>query len=376
MQGRTTYIKIADHLRVRIKSGILKNGDRLPSFQQLHRQFGAANSTVDKAYSALEVDGLIARRKRSGVFVAYTRPLVAAHRRLAIFGDYNHKVDTSHYWASLVQGIGKVAAEHGMETTYHVIGEEVNWDEYAGALYVSGTGESRGNPPPGFPIVFMLNHDPGNCFVWINDYDAGLIATRHLISLGHRRISFMGWIGTSHTEKRLAGYRAAFQDDDMIPDERFVFPMSVPIGLKKYTSEQVASTNMDAWLSEGFRRLQCTAIIAHNDWYALGVMERLRIAGYRIPDDISVIGFDNEPDGASAFVPLTSVSCDMFDLGVTAANTLLDRIAKPNAPVHGTILPVTLTQRLSTGPPPSAERRLPVEGWDSRRGELDMVETW
>ena len=297
MQGQRTYHKIADHIRIRIKSGVLKTGDRLPSFQQLHRQFGAATSTVDKAYAALEVDGLIERRKRSGVFVMYTRPQTTTQRHLALLGKFDLETMTSHYWTRFLMGIRSAAIEQGADIAYHHFDENIDWSGHEGLLSFCSPEHLPVDCPSGYPIVTVLYPDTLNSSVCLHDYEAGLIAARHLISLGHRRIGYSGWIRSPYTQLRLAGYRLGLLEANISPDDRFVFPLKFPGGaLFDQSKTHLAFRNMEAWLEEGFRRLDCTAIIAQNDWYAMGTIECLQSRGYRVPDDISVVGFDNEPD--------------------------------------------------------------------------------
>ena len=70
MPTRVSSVKLADHIRDRIHSGGLRVGDKLPSFEQLRRQYGASCNAVARAYDNLEQDGLVDRRQRSGVYVA------------------------------------------------------------------------------------------------------------------------------------------------------------------------------------------------------------------------------------------------------------------------------------------------------------------
>ena len=105
---------------------------------------------------------------------------------------------------------------------------------------------------------------------------------------------------------------------------------------------------MSRWLQEGFAELDCTGIVVQNDFYAFGVMQCLIDRGFRVPEDISVVGFDNERDCAQSTPSLTSVGADMFELGSKAVGLLM-RIINAEQ-VENVVIPVSVFARESTGP--------------------------
>jgi LacI family transcriptional regulator len=144
-------------------------------------------------------------------------------------------------------------------------------------------------------------------------------AMDYLIALGHRRIGFVtGNIEMDCAHERLAGYREALDrhgirsDPDLIRTGDFHRPLAY-----RGTRELLELPEPP------------TAIFASNDVSALGVMDAVRDLGKRIPDDISIIGFDDIPDAARANPPLTTVRQPMFEMGRLAASMLLDTIADP-----------------------------------------------
>ena len=99
------------------------------------------------------------------------------------------------------------------------------------------------------------------------------------------------------------------------------------------------------------RRRRFTAVFASNDYSAFGAMEALREAGLRVPEDVSVVGFDDMPPAALARPPLTTVQQPVADMGQTAVRLLLDELAGHPVAQY-VVLPTTLVIRGSTGPPP------------------------
>jgi LacI family transcriptional regulator len=98
-----------------------------------------------------------------------------------------------------------------------------------------------------------------------------------------------------------------------------------------------------------------TAIFASNDVSAFGVMEAVREHGLRIPDDVSVVGFDDIPQAAHVHPPLTTVRQPLEEMGRTATRMLLEYIKDPQRPIERVELPTDLVVRQSCRPPKSIE---------------------
>ena len=152
------------------------------------------------------------------------------------------------------------------------------------------------------------------------------------------------------TFSQLTEYQATFQEMQPSWDDRFVhslnFPAQKAVGT---TMRDVVYLNMEWWLKNGFDELRCTAIIVQNDFYAIAAMGCLMDHGYRVPEDISVVGFDNERECAEVRPALTSVGGDMFELGSRAVGMLMRVI--DGETVDDSLVPVSLYVRDSTGPP-------------------------
>jgi LacI family transcriptional regulator len=172
---------------------------------------------------------------------------------------------------------------------------------------------------------------------WQGAYDA----TRYLIRLGHRRIGFItGALELGCAVDRLAGYQAALTDHDLPSDPTLI-------------------TTGDFHRPQGFAGAQAllnrpdrpTAILASNDEMAFGAMEAARVHGLRIPDDISVVGFDDIPQASVVHPPLTTVRQPLEEMGRMATQMLLRLIAEPQLQVGRVALPTELVERQSCCPP-------------------------
>ena len=168
-------------------------------------------------------------------------------------------------------------------------------------------------------------------------------AVEHLIALGHRRIGCVTNAPLAYTaaSERLDGYRDALRAANIEPRPEWVVEAAFDAGSGHRA------------MAELLNRGPVDAVFVASDVVAFGALGALREAGRRVPDDISVIGFDDIPLAAFLEPPLTTVRLPAYELGHAVASALLDRIANPAAP-RRTLLPTELVVRSSTGPPRSA----------------------
>jgi DNA-binding LacI/PurR family transcriptional regulator len=194
----------------------------------------------------------------------------------------------------------------------------------------------------------------------IDNVEASRRAAEHLISLGHTRIIHFAGPGYSmHTHERVDGVRRAcsasqlvFGDDDII----------------------AAGAHLDggyraalAFFRDVAREQRPTAVTCYNDLVAVGVLRALHELGLRVPEDVSVVGFDDIPLAEFVHVPLTTVRVPTFRMGTIAADMLITHVeSKTSVPVQKAFLEAPLVVRASTRAParvaPPRRRTLPVAG--------------
>jgi len=176
--------------------------------------------------------------------------------------------------------------------------------------------------------------------VGATNWQGGYDGTRYLIELGHRRIGFItGDMTIGCARDRLAGYEQALKDAQIPID-----PALIREG--------------DFMQPQGFRCANellgleepPTAIFASNDVSAFGVMEAVRNHGLRIPDDISILGFDDIPQAAQVYPSLTTVRRPLAEMGRAAAQLLFRYINEPDAAIQRIELPTQLIVRRSCQP--------------------------
>jgi len=194
------------------------------------------------------------------------------------------------------------------------------------------------------PVVLVDTRGEGVPTVVTDDIEGGRIATRHLAALGHERIAFIGEdpdndFGFSSSAQRELGYREVMRDAGLT-----LYPELIRYAKHDRT---VAQRVTEQLLSQ---RVRPTAVFAASDIQATGVLAAARAAGMHVPDDISVVGFDDIE--ISSYAGLTTVRQPLYESGRLGAQLLLRALTRgetPGADAH--VLPLELVERSTTAPP-------------------------
>jgi DNA-binding LacI/PurR family transcriptional regulator len=182
---------------------------------------------------------------------------------------------------------------------------------------------------PDLPTVDVITGD---------DVAGAVAAVDHLIGLGHQRIAHLGGTGRA-AELRIDGYRKAMH----------------AAGLSRYIRVEI-SDRSEAGDQHAARQLlhgrgKPTAVLANNDFAALLLMSEAHADGLSIPDDLSVVGYDDSPIARVGYIGLTTIDNNYVDMGRLAAHQLERRIESPTAPRTVTLLDPSLRVRRTTSTP-------------------------
>ena len=327
--GRATIADVARHAGVSIAT----------VSRVVNERYGVAAATVERVKIAIDELGyeasLIARSLRSqqtnviGVLVSDIEP----------------------FSAEVLKGVANALRRTGYELIVYSGGHggsQVGWEKrYLSRL--SGTltdGTILVTPtvtdvPSRQPVVAVDPHTGNTSFTTVasQNYEGAMSATQHLLDLGHTRIGFLGGRADLESARlREAGYRDALAAAGIAVDQTLV----ADGGFKRDTALAPARD----LLGRGDRP---TAIFAANDLSAIATMEVAAELGLRVPDDLSVVGFDNVPESALTDPPLTTVDQSIQRLGEVAAEILIDAIVTPRPVEPREIrLPAALVVRRST----------------------------
>ena len=200
--------------------------------------------------------------------------------------------------------------------------------------------EQDGLRSAGVRPVLIDAEAPGlSCFV-IDDERGGRMATQHLLEFGHQLIGFVGDLehdtfGFTSSERRHRGYLQALAAASLVPSEEY---------------QRTGRHGKNTALAAATRLLELdeppTAVFAASDTQALGVLQAARERGLRVPEDLSVVGFDDI--GVAALVDLTTVRQPLVESGREAARVVIEQIKDPARPAERHEMPLQLVVRGTT----------------------------
>jgi LacI family transcriptional regulator len=237
----------------------------------------------------------------------------------------------THYELIVYSGAGHAGDEPGWEARYLA---RLSGTLADGIVIVTPTVV---DVPTTSPVVAVDPHlGPSNMpTVDSQNFEGAMTATRHLLQLGHRRIGFItGRPDLVSARLREQGYRSALEQAGIAFD-----PDLLKVG--KYTAESAEGPATELLTLDD----PPTAIFAANDVMAIRTMEVARDLGLRVPDDVSIVGFDNIPESALAEPPLTTIDQSIAQMGYEAARLLVDLIANPDQEPQHVSLPTRLVER-------------------------------
>ncbi len=333
------YLRVVDWIKKQIAAGEFQVGDKLISENELSSRFGVSRQTVRQATSILENSGVLERRRGSGTYVAAVEELRAEPITMNVgvvttyFDDY--------LFPCIIRGIDKVLTRNGyamqLSITYNKVENERSilknlLKKRLDGLIIEPTKSGLPNlnedlyrqiQQIGIPCIFINANYQGLDFpvVTMDDYACGRSAAEYLIQKGHKQIGGIFKSDDSQGHLRYAGVAGALTQHNLpLREEGFLW----------YTTEDLVqqSTVESPELEVNFlQRLQgCTAVVCYNDQVAVRFIDMLQRHGLRIPEDVSVISFDDSYLATLGHKGLTTFVHPKEVLGRTAAENLLSLI--------------------------------------------------
>ena len=197
----------------------------------------------------------------------------------------------------------------------------------------------------GLPLVQINNqHDQITPSLMIDQEQGTRLLLEHLYNLGHRHFTVIH--GPSHYYDAVARQLAC---------ERVLREMNLE-AIAAGAGDWSAASGYSAMQSVLKQRRDFTAVFAANDQMALGAMRALREHGLRVPEDVSIVGFDDVPEAAYYEPPLTTIQQDFALLGESSIAYLVECIENAGTPAECRLIAPHFVQRLSTAPPPAKPR--------------------
>ncbi len=337
-------VRLAQAVRADVANGVYASGSLVASERALCRKYQASRTTVRNAIGRLVDEGILYRVPGSGTFVGSGRSrqqLDTVPRRTIALA----LLDLANPWfAELAESIQRAAKRQGWQLRLHLTHNDPDDErEFIQGLchdrgihgllivpVVGRIGLSREAPyrllrAAAVPFVFVSNHLPDLAadYVIVDSQRGTYEATCYLIGLGHRTITYLGITPQGDdlaSRWRHDGYVQAMR-------EHGFEPCAAEVDQAAPSLTEAAAQAVGEHL-RGKRRP--TAVVAFNDLLAAVACRVVADAGLRVPDDVSVIGFDNTDLAAHGPVPLTSVDPSARRLGELAVDVLLDRLEHPD----------------------------------------------
>lgn len=257
------------------------------------------------------------------------------------------------FYDELIRGVEERASEHGLvvfacATSDDPLKEEsylrVFMEQRVRGIFLTRASKVFQEPgqrvPRHVPVIFvdlesgLLDH----CSSSVDDLHGSVQAVRHLHELGHQRIAWVGPPDVPQLLKRAEGVRSTAAELGMHFTEIATAPKT------NVQAGQIAALDLH---KTGIP----TAVICGNDSMAVGMEMQLAALGYSVPDDVSIVGYDDIEFAAAAIVPLTTVARHPAAIGSSAIDLLLAGCGTADHVHRQVLLPSELVVRASTGPP-------------------------
>jgi DNA-binding LacI/PurR family transcriptional regulator len=371
---QSKYRRVFEHLLSSIQSGQLKPGDRLPSEAELGKLFDASRITVAKAVLDLQRQGLVTRRPGAGTHVQ-------GHRRADghTFGLLIPELGLTEIFEPICNGMMRTqfsspdallwgnaatsARESAKEAELLVqsfIEQKVAGVFFAPLELVSDKDSAnrriaRALDRAQIPVVLL-----GSCYmpwpersahdlVGIDNRRAGYVATAHLLSIGVRRLAFLGEEESANTvDARIAGFHEALRHHGIAPGQDAVWR---------------GSAQDDSFVRRMLETSHLEGVVCANDLTAARFMQTLLALGVNIPEEVRIVGMDDVRYASLLPVPLTTIHQDCAGIGAAAMATMQQRLEHPELPARDVLVPFRLVIRRSCGahlPREANERPAPM----------------
>ncbi len=334
------YIKLKNIIIDAAAAERWPHGYRLPSENELVQKHSVSRSTVRLALDQLERDGLLTRQRGRGTF--YTPDSRVVQDRDHLIGVTTAL--SGYIYSAIIRGAEEAFSARGYHSVVgpNLLAEEIRlnveqrntqWrldgllfephvsQRSVGIFDVIGRVKAFGIP---FVMLNWMVEDPEVSWIAPDDVRAGETIAQHLLDRGHRRMSFVGINGHQPTMNRLHGFNGRLKSAGADLPANRVFLVDEK-RLEDRNADMYAATKR---LLETVRPLP-TAIFFFSDQTAAEGYHAIRDAGLSIPEDISVISYDNSELGRALNPRLTTMEHPKDELGRWAARMLVDLIEEP-----------------------------------------------
>jgi GntR family transcriptional regulator of arabinose operon len=344
--------KVAAILREEICSGKYEIGVRLANERDLALRFQVSRGTIRQTLKILTAERLIIRQQGRGTFVADPAFAPVSNAQAALIGALIYEKE--YYFGAILQSASSQSGIRGyMLTTGSNMNEPSEMQHIEAYLknLIRGViiAPRREHSHKAYdrlikeeiPVVlldaYIANRDED--FVGVDDYQGAVIATRHLFELGHRKLGYIGYPNPENVVgqwSRYCGFLSACRQE----------PVEVPDDWILETDDDHYLKAIKIVLSQKNRP---SAIVAYNDIWATRLIRVARELDLNIPQDLSVVGFDDSSLARNHDIPITTIHPEPYEMGIAIVNLLIEKIKNPRSrPKRNILITPRLVIRKST----------------------------
>lgn len=340
----TRYRAAKSLLRHKVLSGEVGHGQQLKPELELCRDTNLSRTTVRKAIADLVKEGLLVRFRGRGTFVNFNRSPV--QKKLLALLVCQH-TDVAGAYDVLIRGAQDMAGELGYQLilansqndTGASLAQAVNLNEHkvAGTILVpvqtplpeaSNARIIHALRQAGQKVVMVdeFSDDDNVPSVCSQNREAMHELTQHLIARGHRRIAFLTSSRIEAVREREEGFLSAMKEHGLsVPPEYFL-----EVGSRDPSRQGIQE--MDVLMA---MRTPPQAVVCLHDLIALNALRRCEERGWKVPEDVAIVGFDDLPGSATSKPPLTTVHQPLMETGRRAVEMLVRQLkGEPLAVPH------------------------------------------
>ena len=314
--------EILDELQEEIVKNNLHSGDKFHSLKEVCIKYDVSLITAKRVFSELENDCWIKKTRGKGTFITKSR-LPVVIKLILSHGDSPEQIHKSTYSTLRVyNGILEAAKEAGIQV--QTFGNFPFWKDSRNEYFVFLTGidkKSLSDVSRKNTVVLAYSLEQKKCCSTVRSdlQKGGYIATKHLLSLGHTRIGFVtGLLSDPWLTSRFEGYMKALGENRINLDWKLI---QETVFLQSEETHKAVKRLLSL-------ENPPTAIFATNDTRALHILEYCSMNNIKVPEDLSVIGFDNVPECEISSPPLTTIETNLFQQGKEAVFLMLELAGK------------------------------------------------
>ena len=358
IKGKLKSQELADKICELIISDKLRADDPILSENRLAQKFGLSRITVRQAIADLVEKDILYKIKGKGTFVAKGAQLPDSYTQVNGFEKTIALIlsnISNSYDSNIARGIGDIAKEKGFHVLLRNTDNSIIEEEKAlKCLLDSGIRGIIVSPAESNPIspllkwlclefdnIVIINDiifgvEP--VIVSSDDAEGGYIATKHLLEQGHRKIAHLrGPLTVMNAHDRETGYKRALVEAGIAVNSDLI------LGRRSYAPEEACENMLKLMkLPESERP---TAVFAASDDLALGVYQAAELLGFKIPDDIALIGYGHLEKTDKQGHHLSTIGQNGYEIGKLAGEALLNKIISPKLGVnnrHKILVPTEL----------------------------------